>query len=156
MNKVSYNNKFNSENNNINNIMENNTRKKRVKLSNTERNKLRLEAKVNKITNPISKGLGEEILKLYSSRKVSQFVNAERIIDALRNGGDKAINKANIFISNNEHKESRQDKNKKKRAVLKLQKLFRNATTFKIREEHAFKKNALKVIITPDKKGFYN
>ena len=69
-----WNNKFNSENNNINYSM-----KKYI-----QRNYNRLESKVNKITNPISKGLGKEILDLYSSRKVSQFVNAERIIDSLK------------------------------------------------------------------------
>ena len=65
---------------------------------NVQRNLKRLSSKVKKITNSVEKGLGKEILDLYSSRKVSQFVNAERIIDSLRNGGDKALHKANIFI----------------------------------------------------------
>ncbi len=120
MNGVSYNDKFNSENNNINNIMENNSRKKRVKLSNTERNTIRLESKVNKITNTTSKRLGNEILGLYTSRKVSQFVNAERVIDALKSGDANAIFKAKQFLLQNENKESRQDKNKKKKAATKI------------------------------------
>ena len=45
-----------------------NTRKKRVKLTNVERNYNRLESKVNKITNTIGKGLGEELLKLYKNK----------------------------------------------------------------------------------------
>ena len=37
---------------------------------NIERNFKRLSSKVNKISNPISKGLGKEILGLYESRKL--------------------------------------------------------------------------------------
>ena len=76
---------FSLENNkNLYYNMENNIRKKKVKLSPLERNKNRLESKVNKIKNSVDKSLGETILKLYDSRKVSQFQGAEKIIDALK------------------------------------------------------------------------
>ena len=47
---------------------------------NIERNFKRLSSKVNKISNSVGKGLGETILKLYESRKVSQFQGAEKLL----------------------------------------------------------------------------
>ena len=70
-----------------------------------ERNFKRLSSKVNKISNPISKGLGKEILDLYESRKLSQFHGAEKIIDELKNNNIMAIHKANILISKYEQEE---------------------------------------------------
>jgi len=64
--------------------------------------------------------LGETILNLYKSRKVSQFVNAERTIDALRSQDIKAIPKADIFINKNENKESRQEQLKVEEPVKSL------------------------------------
>ena len=80
---------------------------------------------MNRIKSPVGKGLGESILKLYESRKISQVVNAERVIDALKNEGVIAIPKADIFITKNENNESRQDKNKKKKAATKIAKIFK-------------------------------
>ena len=108
---------------------------------NVERNLKRLSSKVNKIKNSVGKGLGETILKLYETRKVSQFVSAEKIIDSLKNEGVKAIPKADIFINKNENKESRQDKNKKKKAATKIANKFKKHIEPKVEYKKVFGKD---------------
>ena len=125
-------------NKNIFNNMDIITRKKRVKLTNVERNYNRLSSKVNKINNTIGEGLGKEILELYETRKVSQFHGAEKIIDALKNEGTQAIANAYIFIDKNKNNESIQDKNKKRKAASKIANKFRKHIEPKVEYKKVF------------------
>ena len=93
------------ENENLNIRLKNNKNLYYNMNKNVQRNFNRLSSKVNKITNPISKGLGKEILDLYETRKISQFHNAEKIIDELKNNKAIGIHKANILISKYEQEE---------------------------------------------------
>ena len=106
-----------------------------------------MSSNVNKISNAVGKGLGETILKLYESRKVSQFQGAEKIIDALKNDWVKATPKADIFINKNENKESRQDKNKKKKAAIKLANKFRKHIEPKVEYKKVLKTKILKNLV---------
>ena len=90
---------------------------------NVQRNLKRLSSKVNKITNPVGKGLGKEVLKLYESRKISQFHGAEKIIDELRKNNSIAINKANLLIDKYE-KEQPITKRIREKRNMKVRKTF--------------------------------